>query len=293
MREPPRIPISDLVAEYSLHPERRHVYVEGPCDKLVVEWLLHELHIEGVRVYDVDEIEVPNAEINSQNLPDNRKSRLLLLARKLRELYDAEIQRVLCVVDADYDYLFDSTEDNPYLIYTDGASFEMYFYADQIVNHVLRFGLGCLANPPRNIIGQLEPILLDVFAIRAANESLGMGLRWIPFESKCAFKPDGSFCFDRDKFIRAYLSKGSVLHRYEEFLACVHEYRNAEHLDIRRRIRGHDFVSLLARYCQERTNWKPGKASGESLMSAILRLTISVELLLKEPLFARLRSAYE
>lgn len=226
-------------------------------------------------------------------LESGQKGLLVALARELFKLGNDNPLKVKCVVDADYDYLLKRTEENPYLLYTDGTSIEMYSYSEFVVNRIMRFALNCSLNPIEHALKELQPILSDVFAIRATNEKLKLGLTWLSFEGRCVIQSDGSFGFDRKKFIRDYLNKNSAIAKAKEFDKCYEKLQTENLSDYRKHIRGHDFVTLLGRYCRLKAKWSPGKMAADTIMSGFFRLTLDAKRMAEEPLFRQLRSVYE
>jgi hypothetical protein len=127
--------------------------------------------------------------------------------------------------------------------------------------------------------------LAELYLVRAANEALGLALRWISFAS--AYRNDGAVReFDRDKFIRSLFQNSRTTGVAAQLLQKMEELRHKLDEDIRNHCNGHDFLDLLwidfgnrARRC--------GLQNVEAMSSA-LRGCIEQAQLDQEPMFAAL-----
>ena len=76
MAEAPRLRLSDLVTEFLLHDNRRHVFVEGRDDRAVIEWFLESSSINDVQVQEIDSVEITAEDLCRHDLNESNKSRV-------------------------------------------------------------------------------------------------------------------------------------------------------------------------------------------------------------------------
>ena len=243
-----RIPLADLVTEYMLHVNRKHLFVEGREDCAVLEWYLEPVSSISVSVFEIDTVEITADELHRHNLTEGKKNRVLVLARELDKALPEGSAQVLCIVDADFDYILNRIERNRFLAYTDGTSLEMYAFSEAALKRVLRLGFRDSTSDPKEILDTLYGILQDVFVTRAVNEALQLGLTWLPFVRRCKIQDDGKIAFDLDKFVRDYLLKNNAHAQTEEFSICRMNLLNSQLGSRWRWVRGHDYAKLLTRY---------------------------------------------
>ena len=293
MTSSPRLPLPELITEYTLHSDRRHLFVEGQLDQAVLKWYL-EPHVDiDNKLYVIDSVEITAEKLGEHGLTEGQKNRLICLARELDAHLPKDVNPVLCVVDADFDYLLDSLVETRFLSYTDGTSLEMYAFTASGLERVIRLGLRNTIESSSGIIQSLFGVLKDIFIIRAANESLQLGLEWLPFERRCRIRPDGTVQFDKDRFIRDYLGKNGVLDKLDEFVGCVSELETRE-LDVESRwIRGHDFGKLLSKYLRSTITSKVTRKTIQlDVIDRMLFVALDRKQLEGEPLFQRIEEFF-
>ena len=289
MTTSPRLPLDVLVTEYMLHIDRRDLYVEGRDDRAVLEWFLESVSVSNVRVLEIDSVEITAEDLRRHNLNEGVKSRVLVLARELDNTLPENTPQVLCIVDADFDYLLDRIESNRFLAYTDGTSLEMYAFSETALKRVLRLGFRDPDSDPEQILNALYGILREIFVTRAANEALRLGLEWLPYERRCKIQAGGTIAFDVDRFVQEYLSKNGALAGREEFSRCRAKLLTRTINSRVRYIRGHDYALLLTRYLRAtcRTREARDLARGEAIIR-MLFVALDPEEMRTEPLFQRI-----
>lgn len=198
--------LEEVNALYSLEPEVRGIFVEGPGDKCFLDWYLHRKGITNVSVYQIDLIDIRDEILARYALPTgSNRSRVIALSCELASR-QPEQRRVMCVVDRDYEDYCPICKSNPYLAFTDGNSLELYALRPTVVEKFLLVALGGFPLSVNSFIAQVGGILEQVFAIRLANERLQWGMTWVPFaeyvEINC-----GNIAFKENEFVRAYLQK--------------------------------------------------------------------------------------
>jgi len=207
MAEAPRLRLSDLVTEFLLHDNRRHVFVEGRDDRAVIEWFLESSSINDVQVQEIDSVEITAEDLCRHDLNESNKSRVHILSREFESALKYSKPKIMCIVDADFDFILDRVENNKFLAYTDEASLEMYAYFVEPLNRILKLGLKNFEGKADQVLDDLEKVLHEVFLVRAVNEELQLGLNWLSFERKCNISADGTVTFDAEKFVSDYLNK--------------------------------------------------------------------------------------
>jgi len=112
---------------YQRDPGRRDVYVEGTYDGALINWFVRESGLHGVAVYPIESIEVPDGEILASGRKANNRERVAFLASFLAK---SQVQKVACIVDADFARLWGSEPPLAPLFETDYASMEMYAFSE-------------------------------------------------------------------------------------------------------------------------------------------------------------------
>ena len=268
MTAPPRLPLSELVTEFILHGDRKHLYVEGREDRAIFEWFLEENSFNEASVFDIDVIEISREELERHDLTKSQRNRVVALAHELDRCLPNDSTQALCIIDADFDYVLNRIEENRFLAYTDGTSLDMYAFTESALDRVIRLGFRDVKVNAGEIMAKLFRVLKDIFLTRATNESLQMGLSWLPFEKRCRIGANGTILFDHERFIRDYLGKNGALARMNEFVQCRQRLAMQD-VGIRERcIRGHDLGSLLTQYLRLVVKTKGAKklATGETVV---------------------------
>lgn len=278
--------IEELVAQYTLHPEARDLYVEGRRDKGFYEWFLAHLPPTVDRnVYEIRLVNVPPAVMQAHGLSTSQKNRVVALALELSARLDKGHDHLTCVVDADFDYLLQRLSQCHVLLYTDGTSLEMYTYSIPVLDKFLTVALGGFRLTARRILDTITPILLDLFVVRAVTLDLSLGAEWLPFKRRCKVRKGGTLDFDVKAFIQGYLSKNRMLNHEAKFVARFKQLRGQLTGDPRRFIRGHDFSCLLGHYLRPKLPKRHKKLANADILTTVLLSCIDVGELRKEALF--------
>ena len=268
--------------------------MEGSTDYTVIRWYLEPVSDRSVDIFDIGTVEITGEQLARHQVDGGNKSRVLVLARELAASLPGDSKQVLCIVDADFDYLLDRLEDNRFLAYTDGTSMEMYVFSEVLLERVVRLGLGNFMFDPTQLLDSLYRVLRDIFLIRATNESLELCMTWISFEKRCSVGADGTMTFDSDKFVSDYLRHNKMTHLKGEFLWRMAELAKKE-LDVRTRwMRGHDFSTLLTMYCKKHGGNVVGqKVANCECVEKMLFVGLERRELRSEPLFRRVTEFVE
>ena len=287
----PRAKISDLVTEYVLHPDSRHLYVEGEEDRAILLWYGDGRASRNVRVITAENVEVTEEEWRHHSLNGGNKDKLIILARELDQRLPHGSDQVLCIVDADFDYLAGRTEKSQFLAYTDGTSMDMYMFSESVLKRVLVLGTRNTKTKPKEILDILYEVLFRIFMIRAANEALKWNMQWLEHGRRCLVQRDGTIVFDQKKFIREYLGKNGKIAKKAEFLECVAELSLRPVQDRTQAVRGHDFTELAAQYLRKRSGNRVMKEIGKNGgVVRMLHVALDREELASSGLFRRVEA---
>jgi hypothetical protein len=238
--------IDELAARYELEPSLRDVFVEGPFDSSVVEWVLRTNGCAAGAVYEIGTVEIPAGLLEKYSLPAGEKGRVIALCMEL-DSYLSPSTQVTGIVDRDYDTLLETSYSCPLLLISDYACMEMYFYDLDVVDKVLHFTTKGRARPAGEVLDLIKQVLCDTFLMRAANVSLGMGMTWLDLAGQCDVTRD-SVTLDRATFAYKYLNRNAQLPNAGQFDERVASLRQRLTGDERNFMNGHDFVGLLGRY---------------------------------------------
>ena len=285
----PRTPFADLITEYQLHDDRKHIYVEGREDQSILSWYLREaLPEKVVEIIDIDEVAIGAELLQQHGLDNGKRGRVIAFSRELDKELSAGSANVLCIADADFDYVLEAVETSRFLAVTDGTSMEMYAFSESALRRVLHLGLRELQLSPGDVLHRISAALSEVFLVRATNAYLKLGLTWLAFERRCKVRSDGELLFDVDRFVRAYLSKNSMVNWQSEFLKTrdLLAHRTCR---TTQRIHGHDFGALLTTYLRNavKSNFARNLAKGQNIIR-MLHSAISISELRETPLFQRI-----
>lgn len=283
MPEEERRTIEELVTRYEFEPGLRDIYVEGPEDKWLLEGLLHENDVTGVSVFEICTVDIP-AEPGQES---SSRTRVVKLARLLREALDGEQLKVACVVDSDFDHLTGQRECNALLLSTDYANMEMYFFATDILR---RLSVRCLRGrqlTARMIRRFMVPTLQALFRIRYVNTRNEWRLRYLGFERLLTYR-NGRFAFDCTEYLRRYLDRNGRGAELPKFIEDVGRVGIPGEVDPRCFMHGHDFVTMLRRMLNALHGRTVYRDDDEEVVASLLRTCADYRDLASEPLFAEI-----
>jgi hypothetical protein len=294
MEDEKRRKLDELVTRYELEPSLHDVYVEGLTDKSIIQWFLEKsnLDTQNVAVYEIDTIDIPTERLFALGLNDSNRSRVIFLACQLQSLVEGSLPPVICIADKDFDNLIASSHiESELLLFTDYTSIEMYLFDPNIIEKFLRLALRKDDLEAVNIIKNICPILEEMFLLRAANESLSYGMKWLePKALRRCFKrgKGGQIEFNSNDFVDKYLHKNNRNSEKNAFLNKVKELRNKNISEIRNKIRGHDFIELLCWYIEPYLQKDKKAFSEPEIVLGTLLCCLDVDYLMQETLFQEL-----
>lgn len=285
MHFPPLRTLNEILERYTHHPDLCDVYVEGVTDRGLLGWFFVDAGKPEITVYEIDTVEIPARLVRDLGLENNNRGRVIALARFLHKEFGTSL-RVSAVVDADLSYFFDEKEDCPLVLMTDYTSMEMYFFNSKAVH---KFISTCCANLPvqaPELIEFLKPILKKLFLGRIANRVLQWNLKSVSAAGSCEVTDNPlDITLDWADYLTRYLSKNDRLKHRSKFEEVVKQYSKKSSLDARRRMHGHDFVSMLALCCSK---LRPKAGITVDNLAGMLRSGSATTDLISEPLFLEL-----
>lgn len=291
MVELPRQSIDEVIAKYDFHPEVADVYVEGPFDRDFVFEFLDAIGARGdVSVYAIEDIDVPAEAVQACGLQQgSNKHRVLALARQIETRLPQVPSRVVCVVDADMDRLFNRLRAWAAVHHTDYTCMEMYILNENVIRKFLRFtcNLGeALASEFLTIASEILPTL---FRVRAAIEALGLGVSPPSFDSGLSKKGDFS-SFSSERYIQRFIDSNGLKKRSEEIKTLLLDLSFQLSKDLRQAAHGHDFIDLLFEFSWLRGGVKLHSKDVDVLKfgARIVASGVDYRHLAREPLFNRL-----
>jgi hypothetical protein len=286
MSDPINFEIETLAARYELHPDRRDIFVEGASDLGLLKLVLADQGLREVSVFPIDVVNVPEKQVVDRGLPyPSNRGEVITLAHEL-VAQGISSRQVVCIADSDLAKLFAEPDLHcSLLLLTDYSSMEMYGFSETIVQRVLTIVSPDSKYNGTRLLEILVPPLTFLFAARGANIQLNRRLEWIEKLHRFCKIANGKFSFDHKEFLKRYALIRLNQNAREEFVARLEEIRAMACVDMRFKMRGHDFVYLLAWFL--RTIEKCSHVTEEAAYQ-MLYISIRPEDILTEPLFVEL-----
>lgn len=283
MSDPINFEIEGLVARYELHPERRDVFVEGDSDQGLVRAFFEARGLRNISVLSVSVVNLPSDLARALPQP-SRRSDVIGLALEL-ERKGVSQNQVACIADADLEYVIPQGPVCSLLLLTDYASMELYAYSGGAVQTVLVVVSPKTVQSGTSLVADLTAPLEFLFAVQATNFDLRFGLAWLKSIEKFFSIKAGRLEFDEKQFRKRYLTIHLSSEKLERFEARLKEIRSIVCSDVRRKIRGHDFVKLLAWYLRK---YEKCTHLNDDAVRQMLYVGAKPEDLAKEPMFSAL-----
>lgn len=243
MSDIPRFTIDDLRARYDLEPSLDDVYVEGIFDKEIIDRLI-SLNEKSYRAtYEIDAVNVPAELLAKHELTEGSKQRVIALARELAKLKGRHHYR--CLVDRDLDHWFGELEKTKSLTWTDHTSIELYYLSEDFVKDIILVTARCNIANWRTFYDSLIEALRLTYAMRLADRSLKLSMRWINLDKSLSAR-DSQLVFDHGGYVKKLLVANQKASHIPEFEKEVLRWKAKLTNDPRSHIRGHDLVSMIA-----------------------------------------------
>lgn len=234
--------IDEIIVKYELEPSLgKEIYVEGSTDKALIEYFFLKANMKNITVLEINTVTVEKSAVLSMGLDDNNRSRLICLS----SLVD---KGIICIIDSDFDFLEKPAYQKvAHLISTDYTSMELYCFNEETLERILISYPGKQHENYQSFLEILGVILIDLFLIRFAKEKIDKLLPKIDFTKELTVSSNDIF-FKRNEYLEKYLKYNpKLIAQFNTFIES-----KSPHLptDLRKKIQGHDFVSLLQKYLE-------------------------------------------
>jgi hypothetical protein len=289
MSDPINFNIEELTARYELHPERRDVFVEAEQDKALIRAFLDSERSQPIALFSVSVVNIPAASLLAKGLPHpSRRSEVITLAMEL-ETRKVSPQQVVCIADADFEYLLPHGLKCGLLLLTDYASMELYAFTNEAIHSVLVVTAPKTASTGASMVEVLSGPLQFLFSVRGVNFSLQLGLPWIDAIDKFFSLQNHRLQFDEGEFMKRYLVDRVPQTVTDKFKSKLLEIQSLLSSDIRCRIRGHDFIKVFTWYLR---TVEKCKHLNEDSVRQLLYVSVRPSELASLPMFSSLRSRF-
>ena len=284
--------ISEVIELYKLEPTLKDIYVEGICDKLIVESFLEKNAIKHVSIYEIDVIDFSDLYEKSPELKRNNKAKIIGLSEQLKLAHGNSLKFISCIADRDFDDLLGISY-NKYLLFTDFTSFEMYLFNKKCINTFYKRILHTFPFGAQTAINTLSEPLKELFLIRYSFICLPRSngqCDFIDIKKTCNIdKKTGQIRFDSTEFLKKMLHKLNLYPKKEKYEKHIESTRAKLPKDIRHTIRGHDFIHLFFLYINKIKN---NIKINEETLERVFFMCIDHDELIKYNLFSSLLSKY-
>ncbi|WP_433370464.1 hypothetical protein [Streptosporangium sp. CA-115845] len=229
-----------MIAAHRMDPARRELYVEGPTDKIFLEWLAAENKSARALVRTVDLIHVPDV-----NEGGNRER----LVRFMELIKDEEV-RIKGLIDADNHHFQNPKRGYPPNLWiTDWRSIESYVISEFYLDKALRLGCAIDSVPAKSLFPIISSTTRKIAAIRYLSESENLRLpvneyRWLKYID---FNSKGGLTPDVEGILRSLLQAAhiSVARLAELTTKLVEVEATLAGLEDQYVLHGHDFMKIL------------------------------------------------
>lgn len=243
---------------------QREVFVEGLEDKYFYQSFLASQSLGHVAVLEISSVEIPFDAVQRVGCKDGNKGRVIALAALLEGR--VAVDQVVCVADADSDYLIARVYGYSLLLLTDYTSIELYLFNKRTMTRVLSAFAG-FPKDADEVMAQLAPLLEEAFYVRVAGELLGLAAQETTHSSFCFF--------DKETGVTEFNSWDYACHMFQpntdrswqaRLRESLVELRTKGKPDPRFQIRGHDFRWTLPWYIRKHSGFGPLSADTVSRM---------------------------
>jgi len=234
-----RSTIAEIKTKYKLNPSLAPtVYVEGSTDKSLFQLFIKQAKIKNIVVLEIKSVEIPSNEIQSLDLEDNNRNRIIALITLIEK-------NIIGIIDSDFNFLEEvSYKKNSNLLETDYANMEMYLYNEENLDKIF---LNYKESKQAQEFLAFNDILVELFLINYAKKKMKNELSKVDFSKNITFKSN-QIIFDRDSYLDKYLKYNKKL--IKEFNEFINNTKKSLPTEKRKIINGHHFVELLYIYLE-------------------------------------------
>ncbi len=285
MALPVRRTVQELITRLELEPWEFDIYVEGPGDAALVDWVLRRASRTRYKVFPVDDIDLPSSMFPSDVDPGAR-DRVVLLSGIVADHFVSRPAPVLCIADRDLDVIFQAnTPSNEFLILTDDSSFDVLYFDPDVLDRFMSLYVRRRVAEPAAILAALEPVLEYVFLTRAADRALGLSCGALSPARCCSFGGGALIEFNQSDYLDRYLGRCSSLFRRDEVEAMIRQLKSAQN-PVKALVHGHDFVDLLCAFLRPYVSDK--RVVVPAIASRALMTCVEEQVLSRSECFSRI-----
>ena len=234
--------IEELLALYTHESSLFDIYVEGVNDYNFYSWFFSVANFANINIYSIDDINVSEDILQKFNLSSGNRNRVIALSQEFDSNLNTKCH-IFCIADRDFEDYVPIGIQNKFLHFTDYPSLEVYLWNEKTILKFIQLVLGGINIPTDQFFYHLTEILQTVFTLRLTNSSINWNMTWIDFTKYVII--DSKIHFDKEKFIKAYLTKNNKWDKKEVFIEEFNNNKTTLKEDLRLSIRGHDISCLL------------------------------------------------
>ena len=267
--------LDEILTRYLLEPEIADVYVEGPFDRSVVEWVLvHNCNLE-VSVYEISTVEI-NAPLGGN------KDRVITLASYLADNLDDADYRICCVIDADFDYICGSKVGCRFLYYTDYSCMESYYFDERFFRKFSYLYFLDSDFITDETLENFSIVLAEAFLIRLGKSIVCPDVPWVEI-TRSLKKVGETISLDSKKYYNRLMISGGAKGLIPDLVVEIERWRTELPSDPRYHIHGHDLVDVVSWYA--RKCGKGNKLSNKCSIGRGLVTNLEAAEMMREKLF--------
>jgi hypothetical protein len=274
--------LDELLTLYQLEPQLRDIYVEGPTDRDMVDWVLRDRDRQRTHVYDIDGIEIPPEVLIHYGLTAGARSKVIALAKEFEAALPVGGLQATCIVDSDLYGALGIRDECRLLLSTDYADIEGYLLTEDTISKFLMVVLGVGPRDPNHLLRMYFDILREPFLLRMAGHSIGIPIARVNVVKSCQAHGD-IVLLDRDDLAKRMLEKSAAAQYREEIETAMTGLRAGLVGDPRRYVSGHEFMQLFAWHWASHARQRGLR--DHSAIPHVLRQALDRSALNNEPLF--------
>lgn len=283
--------VAELIAQYELEPTLRDLYVEGPSDKRLFEWFLKQFGCTPSSVFEISDINVDQKSLEKFGLQSGNRDRVIALSLEFEKMLQKDAPYLLCIADSDFNFLLGCTHSSRYLLYTDYTSVDLYLWSEEVIDKLFYLGVPCKTGNSATLLTNFKDVLQELFIVRAANKKLGFGIHFTEFTRYCRIN-NNLVVFDCGRFAKNCLTTCGHSGDIDKFHAVCEELRAIKVATCKYRIRGHDYIKLLAWYVSRIVSSGGNVYRNPDMMRKMIILTVDAKSLENEGMFKKLIKKY-
>lgn len=245
MTTPERREVGEILTRLEHEHDDFDIYVEGPSDAALINWYLREHGRRRHKIFQIDDVALPDHIIPRGVPTSGNRDRVVGLADLISDHFPDGHASAVCLADRDLDVVLGDLDPVRFLLQTDGTSLETLFFDVDVMERFLCLFIRRRVAEPVQLLHAMEPVLEDIFLVRAADRSLGLHAGALSFAKSCTVGAPDLVEIDLDHYLRSYLSRIGEGFRLDEFRDEMERLRGVAGKRGVRLIHGHDFVDLL------------------------------------------------